>query len=162
MLKSFEPAIRQGHALAVMVAYHDIDGVPCTANPWLLNGVLRGEWGFQGFTLADLGAIRRLYDTHHVAATPADAVRLAINSGVDMQFYDFDHAVFQGALVEGVKAGLFPPRSWTPPPAASCGRSSSLVYLTSPMSSRAWKLPCGARSPICASPWKSPANRSAS
>ena len=105
MLKSFEPAIREGHALGIMAAYHDIDGVPCTANPWLLNTVLRDEWGFQGFVLSDLGAIRRLYDTHHVSATPADAVRLALNSGVDMQFYDFGHDVFQNAIIDGVKSG---------------------------------------------------------
>ena len=66
MFKSFEPAIREGKAMGVMAAYHDIDGVPCTGNPWLLNTVLRDEWGFQGFVLSDLGAIRRLYDTHHV------------------------------------------------------------------------------------------------
>jgi beta-glucosidase len=105
MLKSFEPAIREGHAMGVMAAYHDIDGVPCTANPWLLRKVLRDEWGFQGFVLSDLGAIRRLYDTHHVAATPADAVCLALDSGVDMQFYDFDHDVFQNAIIDGVKSG---------------------------------------------------------
>lgn len=105
MLKSFEPAFREGHALSVMVAYHDIDGVPCTGNAWLLNQVLRDEWGFSGFALSDLGAIARLYNDHHVAATPADAVRLAVNSGVDMQFYDFDHDTFQNALIEGVKNG---------------------------------------------------------
>ena len=105
MLKSFEPAILQGRAMGVMAAYHDIDGVPCTANPWLLQKVLKDEWGFQGFVLSDLGAIRRLYDTHHVAATPADAACLALNSGVDMQFYDFDHDVFQNAIIDGVKDG---------------------------------------------------------
>ena len=105
MLKAFEPVIRDGHALGVMAAYHDIDWVPCTANPWLLDTILRGEWGFQGFVLSDLGAIRRLYDTHHVAASPGDAVRLALNSGVDMQFYDFDHATFQNAIIEGIKNG---------------------------------------------------------
>ncbi|HTB85411.1 MAG TPA: glycoside hydrolase family 3 N-terminal domain-containing protein [Candidatus Sulfotelmatobacter sp.] len=106
MLKSFEPAIREGQAMSVMVAYHDIDGVPCTGNPWLLQKVLRGEWGFQGFTLSDLGAIGRLYKDHHTAATPADACRQALNSGVDMQFYDFSHDVFQNAIIDGVKNGL--------------------------------------------------------
>lgn len=108
MLKSFEPAIREGHAMGVMAAYHDIDGVPCTGNPWLLQKVLRNEWGFPGFVLSDLGAIRRLYDTHHVAETPADAVRMALKSGVDMQFYDFDHDVFQNAIIDGVKGGQVP------------------------------------------------------
>jgi beta-glucosidase len=105
MLKSFEPAVREGKAMGIMAAYHDIDGVPCTANPWLLNKVLRDEWGFKGFVLSDLGAIRRLYDTHHVADSSTNAVLLALNSGVDMQFYDFDHSTFQDAIVNGVKTG---------------------------------------------------------
>ncbi len=105
MLKSFEPAVRDGKAMGIMAAYHDIDGVPCTGNPWLLNKILRDEWGFQGFVLSDLGAIRRLYDTHHVVDSPAGAILLALRSGVDMQFYDFDHQVFQDAIVNGVKNG---------------------------------------------------------
>jgi beta-glucosidase len=105
MLKSFEPAVREGKAMGIMAAYHDIDGVPCTGNPWLLNKVLRDEWGFQGFVLSDLGAIRRLYDTHHVVDSSTNAVLLALNSGVDMQFYDFDHETFQNAIINGMKDG---------------------------------------------------------
>jgi beta-glucosidase len=106
MLRGFEPAIRQGHAMAVMGAYHEIDGIPITADPFLLKHVLRNEWGFQGFVLSDLGAIRRLYDVHHVAATPEAAVCTAIRSGVDMQFYDFDHDVFQKALIDCIHNGM--------------------------------------------------------
>ncbi|HEY0257626.1 MAG TPA: glycoside hydrolase family 3 N-terminal domain-containing protein, partial [Candidatus Methylacidiphilales bacterium] len=105
MLKSFEPAITQGKVMGVMAAYHDIDGIPCTANPWLMIKVLRQEMGFQGFVLSDLGAIKRLETVHHVAATPEDAVCLAINSGVDMQFYDYHHDVFQNAIIDGIKNG---------------------------------------------------------
>ncbi len=105
MLRGFEPAIRQGHAMGVMAAYHEIDGVPITDDPFLLKKVLRDEWGFKGFVLSDLGAIRRLYDVHHVAASPKDASCMAIRSGVDMQFYDFDHAVFQKALVDCIHDG---------------------------------------------------------
>lgn len=105
MLKSFEPAFRQGHAMATMAAYHEIDGIPVTADPFLLQTVLRKEWGFQGFVLSDLGAIRRLYTVHKVAASPKDAACMAIRSGVDMQFYDFDHDVFEKALVDCVHEG---------------------------------------------------------
>jgi beta-glucosidase len=108
MLESFEPAFREGHAMATMAAYHEIDGIPVTADPFLLKTVLRGEWGFQGMVLSDLGAIQRLYKVHHVAATPQDAVCLAIRSGVDMQFYDFDHDVFQKALLDCLKEGTLP------------------------------------------------------
>ncbi len=105
LLKSFEPAVREAHTMGIMAAYNSIDGVPCTANSWLLNEILRHEWGFDGFVLSDLGAISRLYNIFHVAATPADAIYLALKSGVDMQFYDFPHELYQNAIVEGVKDG---------------------------------------------------------
>ena len=108
MLKSFEPAIREGHAMGIMAAYHEIDGIPITADPFLLKKILRQEWEFQGFVLSDLGAIQRLYNVHRVAATPKDAVCLAIKSGVDMQFYDFDHEVFQKALIDCAREGSLP------------------------------------------------------
>lgn len=109
MLKAFEPAMREGHAMATMAAYHEIDGIPVTADSHLLNGILRDEWGFKGFVLSDLGAIQRLYGAHRVAATPKDAVIRAVNAGVDMQFYDFDHATFQGAIIAGMHDGSLSP-----------------------------------------------------
>ncbi len=97
MLKAFEPAFREGHAGSVMAAYHEIDGVPVAADEMLFEGILRGEWGFRGFVLSDLGAIRRLLEDHHTAATPEQAIAEAITAGLDMQFYDFDHATFQNS-----------------------------------------------------------------
>jgi beta-glucosidase len=108
MLKSFEPAIREGKAMGVMAAYHEIDGIPIAADPFLLKKILRQEWGFQGFVLSDLGAVERLYSAHHVAATPKDAVCLAIKSGVDMQFYDFGHEIYQNALIDCVRQSSLP------------------------------------------------------
>jgi beta-glucosidase len=102
MLKSFEPSIRDGHAMGVMAAYHEIDGVPVAADPALLTGVLRNEWGFRGFVLSDLGAIRRLWEDHHVAANAKEAIVQAINAGIDMQFYDFSHDEFQNAIASGI------------------------------------------------------------
>ena len=109
MLKSFEPAIRQGHAMGVMAAYHEIDGIPMTANPLVLLKILREEWGFKGFVLSDLGAIRRLNEDHRVTATFKQSVCLAINSGVDMQFYDFEHDEFQPAVKAGIQDGSLQP-----------------------------------------------------
>jgi beta-glucosidase len=108
MLAAFEPAFLEGHAMATMVAYHEIDGIPMTADPLVLKQILRGEWGFQGFALSDLGAIRRLYEDHRVASSPQAASCLAIRSGVDMQFYDFEHAVFEKALVDCLHDGTMP------------------------------------------------------
>jgi beta-glucosidase len=105
MLRSFEPAIREGHAMGVMAGYHEIDGIPMTSDPFLLKTVLRNDWGFQGFVLSDLGAIKRLYAVHHVAATLSDAACMGIRSGVDMQFYDLDHELFHKALIDCVNGG---------------------------------------------------------
>ncbi|WP_348261589.1 glycoside hydrolase family 3 N-terminal domain-containing protein [Telmatobacter sp. DSM 110680] len=101
MLKSFEPAIQEGHAMGVMAAYHEIDGVPVASDPDIFTTILRGECGFKGFVLSDLGAIRRLWEDHHTAANAKDAIVQAINAGVDMQFYDFSHEEFQNAIISG-------------------------------------------------------------
>ncbi|MDR0845415.1 MAG: glycoside hydrolase family 3 C-terminal domain-containing protein [Tannerella sp.] len=104
----FEKAVREGKARGIMAAYHDIDGVPCISSEWLLTDLLRKEWGFEGMVVTDLGAIRRLTDIHFTAANPKDAITQAMTAGLDMQFYDFDHDVFQSAVVEAVKDGSLP------------------------------------------------------
>lgn len=111
MLKSFEPSIRQGHAMAVMAAYHEIDGVPVVIDQPLLTGILRNEWRFRGFVLADDGAIKRLIDDHHVAADPNDAIAQAINAGLDMQYYDFPHQEFLAAVIADVDDGKLRPQA---------------------------------------------------
>lgn len=105
MLPPFRTAVEQGHAMSIMAAYNEIDGIPMTDNPFLLKTVLRKEWGFKGFVLSDLGAIQRLYTVHKVAATPQDAACMAIRAGVDMQFYDFPHDEFENALINCVHDG---------------------------------------------------------
>ena len=107
-LPPFRAAVMRGHAMGIMAAYNSVDGVPCTANKWLLTTVLRHEWGFKGFVLADDGAIQRLQTTFNVARTPSQAVCLAINSGVDMQFYDYHHDTYQKAIIDGVRDGKIP------------------------------------------------------
>jgi beta-glucosidase len=108
MLPPFEAAIRECGVLGIMCAYHEIDGVPCAANGDLLTGILRDQWGFEGMVLSDLGAIRLLLERHRVAVDPADAVRQALTAGMDMQYYDFDHDVFEAAIIGGVESGALP------------------------------------------------------
>lgn len=98
----FEKAVREGGAMGIMAAYHEWDGIPCVDNRWLLTEVLRKEWGFKGFVLSDLGAIKMTLTDHHVAADSADALGQSIAAGLDMQFYDFAHET----LVEAVKTAL--------------------------------------------------------
>ena len=87
-LPVFEAAVREGGALSVMAAYSELDGIPCVDNKWLLTDVLRKEWGFKGFVLSDLGAVKMSFETHHVAASVPDALAQALKAGLDMQFYD--------------------------------------------------------------------------
>jgi beta-glucosidase len=102
----FKKAVIEGGAMSVMCAYHSIDGIPCASDEWLLKKVLRDEWGFRGFVCSDLGAIRRLCEVHMTAQSPEDALRQAVEAGMDMQFYDFDHQFFQEKIVEMVQGGL--------------------------------------------------------
>ncbi|MDR2058073.1 MAG: glycoside hydrolase family 3 C-terminal domain-containing protein [Dysgonamonadaceae bacterium] len=101
----FEKAVREAHAKGIMAAYHEMDGVPSVANPWLLTTVLREEWGFDGFVVSDLGAIRKQISTHKTASNEEEAIVGALSAGLDMQFYDFPHDDFQRIIVESVKNG---------------------------------------------------------
>ena len=101
----FEKAIKEAKAKGVMAAYHERDGIPCISDPWLLKTLLRDEWGFDGFVLSDLGAIARQYKNHFTTATEEEAIITALQSGLDMQFYDFPHDKFQQTIVESVENG---------------------------------------------------------
>lgn len=99
----FEKAVKEGGAMGMMAAYSEIDGIPCVDNHWLLTDVLRKEWGFKGFVLSDLGAIKMSLNNHRVASGPADALAQTLTAGLDMQFYDFPHAQFFEATTAALK-----------------------------------------------------------
>lgn len=84
-LAPFEMVISNSLPGAVMVAYHEIDGIPCHANDWLLNEVLRKDFGFEGMVSSDGHGVTQLATEHHVAADISEAGRLAIVSGVDCE-----------------------------------------------------------------------------
>ncbi|BDD01186.1 glycoside hydrolase family 3 protein [Persicobacter psychrovividus] len=104
-LPVFERAIKQEGALNVMSSYSELDGVPCTGNQWLLTDILRKEWGFKGFVISDLGAMRFLWNVHHYADNPREAIRKAVEAGLDMQFYDFPDSMFQATVIDLVEKG---------------------------------------------------------
>jgi beta-glucosidase len=95
---TFEKAVREGGAKGIMAAYHELDGIPCVSNKWLLTDVLRKEWGFKGFVLSDLGAICMTIDNHATAKDTTDALVQVIKAGLNMQFYDFSHESFKKAI----------------------------------------------------------------
>ncbi|OZI30273.1 beta-glucosidase [Bordetella genomosp. 10] len=85
-LPPYKAAIDAG-AAGVMISLNAINGVPATANKWLLQDVLRKQWGFKGVTISDHGAIMEMIK-HGVAADGADASRLAITAGADLSMSD--------------------------------------------------------------------------
>jgi beta-glucosidase len=99
----FEKAVREGGALSMMAAYSELDGIPCVDNKWLLTEVLRKQWGFRGFVLSDLGAIRMSLENHQVATDISDALTQTLKAGLNMQFYDFGHADFLKALTKAIQ-----------------------------------------------------------
>lgn len=82
-LPPFRRAIDAG-ALSVMTSYNSMDGIPCTANHYLLTRLLRNEWKFKGFVVSDLYSIEGIHQSHFVAPTMEEAAILALSAGVDV------------------------------------------------------------------------------
>lgn len=97
-LPPYKAAVDAGSG-GVMVSLNSVNGIPATANPWLLKDLLRDQWGFKGITISDHGAIKELIK-HGVAADARDAVRLAITSGVDMSMSDEYYDQYLPGLVK--------------------------------------------------------------
>jgi beta-glucosidase len=82
-LPPYKAAVDAG-AASVMSAFNSLNGVPASANPYLLQTILRQEWGFGGTVVSDYQAIQELIDFGY-AANGADAARLALTAGVDIE-----------------------------------------------------------------------------
>lgn len=100
-LPPFEEAVKAG-AVTVMVNSGEVDGIPGHANYHLLTEVLKGEMKFKGFVVSDWEDIIRLHTRDKVAATPKDAVRMAVMAGIDMSMVPFNMS-FYDLLLECVK-----------------------------------------------------------
>ena len=85
-LPPYRAAIDAGSG-GVMVALNSINGVPATSNMWLMQDLLRKDWGFKGVAISDHGAIFELIK-HGVAKDGREAARLAIKAGIDMSMND--------------------------------------------------------------------------
>ncbi|WP_432544235.1 glycoside hydrolase family 3 N-terminal domain-containing protein [Kineococcus sp. SYSU DK002] len=103
VLPPFEAALRLGGARSVMNSYTDVDGVPAASDEWLLDELLRGEWGFTGTVVSDYSAIAFLETMHRTATDPTDAGVQALTAGLDVELPDT--LCFGDRLVEAVRAG---------------------------------------------------------
>ena len=89
-LPSFQAAVMEAGVMSVMPSYNEIDGVPSHVSKFLLERVLRQEWGFTGTVVSDYYGIPQLQSLHHVAGDKAEAARLALEAGVDVELPDPD------------------------------------------------------------------------
>ena len=96
----YKAAIEAG-AGSVMSSFNIVDGVPATANKWLLDDVLRKQWQFDGFVATDYGSIGEMMP-HGVGGDLKRASALALNAGTDM---DMCSMGFLGTLEQSVKDG---------------------------------------------------------
>ena len=102
-LPAFEACVKNGNAQSIMTAYPSINGVPCTANPWLIKKVLRGDWGFDGYVVSDCGAPGFIVSAHKYVKTKETAATLAIKAGLDLECGD---DVFTKPLQKAYRMGM--------------------------------------------------------
>ena len=100
-LPAFRACVQEGNVESVMGAYNRTNGVPCCGHEYLIQTILRGEWGFQGHFVSDCWAIKDFHEGHHVTGTPTESVSMAMNNGCDLNC----GSLFT-YLLEAVNAGM--------------------------------------------------------
>lgn len=83
-LPQFEACVKEGHVEAVMGAYNRTNGEACCAHSYLMDEVLRGQWGFEGHYVSDCWAVRDFHEQHKVTSRPEESVKLALERGCDL------------------------------------------------------------------------------
>ena len=102
-LPPYHAAIDAG-AASVMAAFPSLNGIPATANQYLLTQILRTDWGFKGFVVSDWGAVRELM-AHGVALDEATAALRALTAGIDV---DMTGNIYATQLAELVRSNAIP------------------------------------------------------
>jgi beta-glucosidase len=103
-LYPFEAAVKAAGLASLMNAYHELDGIPCGASKELLTNILRGEWGFDGTVVSDYFTINTLQSYHDLTPDKAEAARLALEAGIDVELPSTD--CFGDPLRQAVQQGL--------------------------------------------------------
>jgi beta-glucosidase len=105
-LPPFKTAVESG-AMTVMVNSGDVNGIPGHVNAHLLKDVLKGEWGFNGFTVSDWEDFIMLETVHSVSSNAEDAIVMAFNSGVDMSMVPLspNYKIYCDLMLKAVQSG---------------------------------------------------------
>ncbi len=99
-LRPFAAAVEEG-AATVMASFNDLNGVPCTVNPFTLRTILKDSLGFPGFVVSDANAVRECV-IHGIAKDEIDAGIQAVNAGLDM---DMGTGIYSGHLAQALADG---------------------------------------------------------
>ena len=105
-LLPFEAAVKEAGLGTMMNSYNELDGVPAAASKELLTDLLRGEWGFEGMVVSDYFAINQLVTYHQYAADQAEAARMTLDAGMDLELPSIDS--FRQPLLDAVRGGSLP------------------------------------------------------
>lgn len=100
-LPHFKACVQEAGAWSVMGAYNRTLGEPCCGSKFLLQDILRDEWGFKGYVVSDCWAIKDFHEHHKVTKSPAESAALAVKNGCDLNCGNMYHS-----LLDAVKEGL--------------------------------------------------------
>ena len=103
-LPAFRRCVEEGRPQQVMCAYNAINGVPSCAAGWLLDGTLRGAWGFRGSVVSDCDCVAGVHGGHNYTPTDAGAVAATINAGCDQDCGSWTHDFGEAAVRDGLVA----------------------------------------------------------
>ncbi len=103
-LPAFRAAVKKAKVYSIMAAYNSLNGIPCSANQFLLTDILRKDWGFNGYVVSDCGAVWDIYYGHKYAPSIMAASVLAVKAGCDLtcgsEYSTLDEAVKKGLISE--------------------------------------------------------------
>jgi beta-glucosidase len=80
---AFKAAVQEAGTLSLMIAHTALDGIPCSNNSWLMNDILRKEWGFKGFIVPDNTDVQKNFAVHSQADSYAQSTQFCIEAGLD-------------------------------------------------------------------------------
>jgi beta-glucosidase-like glycosyl hydrolase len=83
-LPPFEACVREGNVGSVMCSYNSINGIPACADDFLLNEIMRNQWGFDGYIVSDCDAVDCIFSTHHYTNSTEETCKVAIEGGCDL------------------------------------------------------------------------------
>lgn len=103
-LPAFKKLVTEAKVGGVMCAYNRLDSLPCCGSSFLLQDILRKEWGFKGYLVTDCWALDDIFRYHQYVKTPEEAAAIAIKNGVNVEcgntLNTLQNAMKQGLLTE--------------------------------------------------------------